>query len=100
MGGWCGRSTARCRGGARRRRGPGPSAPGGVGDPAAQVFRADVLREALDRDVTALAAATDDASLVEQMGRTVRVVEAPPDNFKITDESDLRIAEALLRERV
>ena len=65
-----------------------------------QVFRADVLREALDRDVTALAAATDDASLVEQMGRTVRVVEAPPDNFKITDESDLRIAEALLRERV
>lgn len=65
-----------------------------------QVFRADVLREALDRDVTALAAATDDASLVEQMGRTVRVVEAPRDNFKITADRDLRIAEALLRERV
>jgi 2-C-methyl-D-erythritol 4-phosphate cytidylyltransferase len=65
-----------------------------------QVFRADVLREALDRDVTALAAATDDASLVEQMGRTVHVVEAPRANFKVTAESDLRIAEALLRERV
>jgi 2-C-methyl-D-erythritol 4-phosphate cytidylyltransferase len=65
-----------------------------------QVFRADVLREALDRDVTALAAATDDASLVEQMGGTVRVVEAPPDYVKVTDEADFRVAEALLRERV
>jgi 2-C-methyl-D-erythritol 4-phosphate cytidylyltransferase len=65
-----------------------------------QVFRADVLREALDRDVTALAAATDDASLVEQMGRSVKVVEAPPDNMKVTTEADFRVAEALLRERV
>jgi 2-C-methyl-D-erythritol 4-phosphate cytidylyltransferase len=65
-----------------------------------QVFRADVLREALDRDVTALAAATDDASLVEQMGRSVKVVEAPPDNMKVTSEADFRVAGALLRERV
>jgi 2-C-methyl-D-erythritol 4-phosphate cytidylyltransferase len=65
-----------------------------------QVFRADVLRDALDRDVTALAAASDDASLVEQMGRSVKVVEAPPDNMKVTDEADLRVAGALLRERV
>jgi 2-C-methyl-D-erythritol 4-phosphate cytidylyltransferase len=65
-----------------------------------QVFRADVLREALDRDVAALAAATDDASLVEEMGGTVRVVEAPPDNMKVTSEADFRVAEALLRERV
>jgi 2-C-methyl-D-erythritol 4-phosphate cytidylyltransferase len=65
-----------------------------------QVYRADVLREALDRDVSALAAATDDASLVEALGRTVRVVEAPADNMKVTSEADLRVAEALLRERV
>src|SRR3954452_628664 len=65
-----------------------------------QAFAAAVLREALDRDVTALAAATDDASLVEQMGGVVRVVEAPPDNMKVTDEGDFRVAEALLRERV
>jgi 2-C-methyl-D-erythritol 4-phosphate cytidylyltransferase len=64
-----------------------------------QVFRADVLREALDRDITALAAATDDASLVEQMGRSVKVVEAPPDNMKVTTDADFRVAEALLRER-
>jgi 2-C-methyl-D-erythritol 4-phosphate cytidylyltransferase len=61
-----------------------------------QVFRADVLRRALERDAAALAAATDDAALVEQLGGTVRVVEAPPQNIKVTLESDLRIVEALL----
>jgi 2-C-methyl-D-erythritol 4-phosphate cytidylyltransferase len=61
-----------------------------------QVFRADVLRQALQRDAAALAAATDDASLVEEMGGTVRVVESFPENLKVTRKSDLRIAEALL----
>jgi 2-C-methyl-D-erythritol 4-phosphate cytidylyltransferase len=61
-----------------------------------QVFRAEVLRQALDRDPTALAAATDDAALVEEIGGTVHVVEAPPQNMKVTSESDLRVAEALL----
>jgi 2-C-methyl-D-erythritol 4-phosphate cytidylyltransferase len=61
-----------------------------------QVFRADVLRQALERDATALAAATDDAALVEDMGGTVLVVESFPENLKVTRESDLRIAEALL----
>jgi 2-C-methyl-D-erythritol 4-phosphate cytidylyltransferase len=61
-----------------------------------QVFRADVLRRALDRDAAALAAATDDAALVEELGGTVHVVEAPPENIKVTRTSDLRIAEALL----
>jgi 2-C-methyl-D-erythritol 4-phosphate cytidylyltransferase len=65
-----------------------------------QVFRAQVLRQALARNETALAAATDDASLVEEMGGVVRVVEGPPENMKITREADLRVAEALLRERV
>jgi 2-C-methyl-D-erythritol 4-phosphate cytidylyltransferase len=64
-----------------------------------QVFRAEVLRRALDRDPAALAAATDDARLVEEVGGTVRVMEAPPDNLKVTSESDLRVAEALLRAR-
>jgi 2-C-methyl-D-erythritol 4-phosphate cytidylyltransferase len=61
-----------------------------------QVFRAEVLRRALERDEMALAAATDDASLVEEMGGTVRVVEAPPENIKVTRETDLRMVEALL----
>jgi 2-C-methyl-D-erythritol 4-phosphate cytidylyltransferase len=61
-----------------------------------QVFRADMLRLALERDTAALAAAPDDAALVEDAGGVVRVVEAPPENIKVTRESDLRIVEALL----
>jgi 2-C-methyl-D-erythritol 4-phosphate cytidylyltransferase len=61
-----------------------------------QVFRADVLRRALDVDDAALAAATDDASLVEAAGGSVRVVEAPPENFKVTTPADLARAEVLI----
>jgi 2-C-methyl-D-erythritol 4-phosphate cytidylyltransferase len=61
-----------------------------------QVFRADVLRRALDVDDAALAAATDDASLVEAIGGSVRVVQAPAENIKVTGPADLRLAEALL----
>ena len=61
-----------------------------------QVFRADTLRRALDVEDEVLAAASDDASLVEAAGGSVRVVEAPPENFKVTSTSDLARAEALL----
>lgn len=61
-----------------------------------QAFRAAVLRRALDADPDALSAATDDASLVEAAGGSVRIVEAPAENFKITWPADLARAEALL----
>jgi 2-C-methyl-D-erythritol 4-phosphate cytidylyltransferase len=61
-----------------------------------QAFRADALRRALEVDEAALAAATDDASLVEAAGGTVRLVAAPPANFKVTTAADLARAEALL----
>jgi 2-C-methyl-D-erythritol 4-phosphate cytidylyltransferase len=61
-----------------------------------QVFRADALRRALDVDDAALAEATDDATLVEAAGGTVRVVEAPPENLKVTTGADLARAEAAL----
>ena len=61
-----------------------------------QVFRADILRRALERDTAALAAATDDAWLVDDAGGVITVVESFPENLKVTRESDLRIAEALL----
>ncbi len=64
-----------------------------------QVFRADVLRRALDVDEAALAAATDDAALVEAAGGSVRVLEAPADNIKVTRRVDLELAESLLRAR-
>jgi 2-C-methyl-D-erythritol 4-phosphate cytidylyltransferase len=64
-----------------------------------QVFRAEVLRRALDVSDDVLAGATDDASLVEAAGGSVRVVEAPADNLKVTRPVDLELAEALLRAR-
>ena len=64
-----------------------------------QVFRADALRRALDVDEAVLAAATDDASLVEAKGGAIRLVEAPRENFKVTTALDLRVAEAILADR-
>jgi 2-C-methyl-D-erythritol 4-phosphate cytidylyltransferase len=61
-----------------------------------QVFRAEALRRALDVDDEMLAAATDDALLVEATGGTVRLVEAPVGNLKVTTEADLAWAAAAL----
>jgi 2-C-methyl-D-erythritol 4-phosphate cytidylyltransferase len=62
-----------------------------------QAFRRAALDAALSAGEDLLAAATDDAALVEAQGGTVRVVPAPPENFKITTAHDLRVAELLLR---
>jgi 2-C-methyl-D-erythritol 4-phosphate cytidylyltransferase len=64
-----------------------------------QVFRRDILTRALDQPHDVLAGATDDASLVEGLGGTVRLVECPRENFKVTTPDDLRLADLLLRSR-
>jgi 2-C-methyl-D-erythritol 4-phosphate cytidylyltransferase len=64
-----------------------------------QVFRRDALERALAQDDDVVAAATDDAALVEALGGTVRIVPAPPENLKVTTALDLCVAELLLRER-
>jgi 2-C-methyl-D-erythritol 4-phosphate cytidylyltransferase len=64
-----------------------------------QAFRADVLRRALDVPGETLAAATDDAMLVEAAGGAVRIVEAPSENFKVTTADDLERAERILAGR-
>jgi 2-C-methyl-D-erythritol 4-phosphate cytidylyltransferase len=61
-----------------------------------QAFRAEALRRALDVGEDVLAAATDDAWLVERAGGSVRVVEAPASNIKVTTPHDLLVAEQLL----
>ncbi|HLM10309.1 MAG TPA: 2-C-methyl-D-erythritol 4-phosphate cytidylyltransferase [Thermoleophilaceae bacterium] len=61
-----------------------------------QVFRADVLRRALDADAQTLAAATDDAALVVAAGGRVRIVCAPRENIKVTTRADLLVAESAL----
>jgi 2-C-methyl-D-erythritol 4-phosphate cytidylyltransferase len=65
-----------------------------------QAFRRAVLERALDVGDDVLAAATDDAWLVERAGGTVRVVESSPANLKVTTPHDLLIAEHLLADRL
>jgi 2-C-methyl-D-erythritol 4-phosphate cytidylyltransferase len=43
--------------------------------------------------------ATDDAALVEQLGRTVHTVPGSPDALKVTTPFDLAVAETVLRSR-
>jgi 2-C-methyl-D-erythritol 4-phosphate cytidylyltransferase len=64
-----------------------------------QVFRTEALRDALDTDPQRLAAATDDAMLVERTGGQILMHPAPPENLKVTTPLDLRVAELLLAER-
>jgi 2-C-methyl-D-erythritol 4-phosphate cytidylyltransferase len=64
-----------------------------------QVFFRTALEDALAQADDVLAAATDDAALVEAAGGTIRVVPAPGTNFKVTTPDDLHIAELLLRDR-
>ncbi len=65
-----------------------------------QVFDADLLRKAyanlanLDKSTI-----SDDAQLVEAIGRKVSIVEADSSNIKITRQSDVAIAEAILKSR-
>ncbi|HEY1518673.1 MAG TPA: 2-C-methyl-D-erythritol 4-phosphate cytidylyltransferase [Solirubrobacteraceae bacterium] len=64
-----------------------------------QVFRRGALERALfEADDELLAAATDDAWLIERAGGTVEVVQSGPRNLKITTPTDLRLAELLLSE--
>ena len=64
-----------------------------------QAFRREALERALAVSDDVLAAATDDAWLVERSGGTVLVVESSPENLKVTTPHDLRVAELLLGAR-
>jgi 2-C-methyl-D-erythritol 4-phosphate cytidylyltransferase len=61
-----------------------------------QAFRVSALAAALDVDDETLAGATDDASLVEANGGTVKLLEWTTPNPKITTPEDLAAAESTL----
>ena len=61
-----------------------------------QSFAIDLLRRAhleIGRDVT------DDAAMVEAMGRPVKIFMGSYDNIKVTTPEDLLIAESIVRVR-
>lgn len=62
-----------------------------------QAFHTKLIVEAHDEAYRKGTLATDDAQLVEALGRTVRIVPGSRSNLKITTVDDLAIAEALLR---
>jgi 2-C-methyl-D-erythritol 4-phosphate cytidylyltransferase len=64
-----------------------------------QVFRVEALRRALEVDPDAIAAATDEATLVERAGGRVLIHPHSAPNLKVTTPLDLRLAESLLGER-
>ena len=63
-----------------------------------QVFDFDLLRGALKKAAEDGAEITDDASAVERLGMSVKVVEGDERNLKVTTPMDLKIAELLLEE--
>ena len=65
-----------------------------------QVFTRSALERALAMPAQLVAAATDEAWLVERGGGRVAVVAAPPENLKVTTARDLALAEQLLAARV
>ena len=63
-----------------------------------QVFDFDLLRGALKKAAEDGAEITDDASAVERLGMSVKVVEGDERNLKVTTPMDLKIAELLLED--
>lgn len=63
-----------------------------------QVFRRSLIVEAHEWAMRQGLRGTDDATLVEKMGRPVFVLDGEPTNIKITRPEDLIFAEALIRE--
>ena len=64
-----------------------------------QAFRIGIFREAVAHGRDGLEA-TDEATLAEQAGHRVRLVEGDPRNIKITTEADLTLARQLMADDV
>jgi 2-C-methyl-D-erythritol 4-phosphate cytidylyltransferase len=60
-----------------------------------QAFRYDLIRKAHDRASREGYSATDDASLVERLGGTVKIIAGSRNNIKITIQEDFEMARRL-----
>jgi 2-C-methyl-D-erythritol 4-phosphate cytidylyltransferase len=64
-----------------------------------QAFRVETLRAAMAGDPDRVAAATDEAMLIEAAGGRVLIYPVAVENLKVTTPVDLKLAELLLAER-
>jgi 2-C-methyl-D-erythritol 4-phosphate cytidylyltransferase len=64
-----------------------------------QVFRVDLLREALEKAAADRFLGTDDSELVERLGVPVDLVPGEESNIKVTDRADMAAAESWLTDQ-
>lgn len=64
-----------------------------------QTFRYEIILRAYEKAEKEKFRGTDDASLVERMNQSVKIVRGSYDNIKITTPEDLILAEAILKKR-
>jgi len=64
-----------------------------------QAFQLELLKESYRAAYKENFYGTDDASLVERLGKEIRMVEGTYENLKITTNEDMRIADALMKKR-
>jgi 2-C-methyl-D-erythritol 4-phosphate cytidylyltransferase len=65
-----------------------------------QAYKYDLIKQALKKARREKFYGTDDASLVERIGRPVRIVTGSYENIKITTPDDLVFGEVILRRRM
>jgi 2-C-methyl-D-erythritol 4-phosphate cytidylyltransferase len=63
-----------------------------------QCFRYELLKQAYQRADVNDPSLTDESALIEQLGKSVSIVEGSARNIKITTAKDLLVAEALLKQ--
>jgi 2-C-methyl-D-erythritol 4-phosphate cytidylyltransferase len=62
-----------------------------------QAFRAKLIKKAHEAAKQEGFIGTDDSSLVERLGRTVKIIPGSRNNIKITSQEDLELARAILQ---
>jgi 2-C-methyl-D-erythritol 4-phosphate cytidylyltransferase len=65
-----------------------------------QAFRYNLIKKAHEQAQLEGYAATDDASIIERLGKTVTIIGGSRNNIKITSREDLKISECLLQKDV
>lgn len=60
-----------------------------------QAFRYGILKKALNA-VTDISSVTDDASMLERLGKKIKILKGSPRNIKVTTKEDLKMAEVLI----
>ena len=61
-----------------------------------QIFRYELLKQALEAALMAGVSVTDEASAIESIGLTPRIVQGDKTNIKITHTTDIVLAESII----